>query len=98
MTTCSACTGPMDPVLTTAGYSTHPLCEPYAGPEGADIELQCATAIIKVIEQSPRIPASGPEARTGACARCGQPCERYGRQGKPLCGSCPPASSLPQAA
>jgi hypothetical protein len=32
------------------------------------------------------------DSTTGACARCQQPCERYGDHGAPLCGDCQPPS------
>jgi hypothetical protein len=87
----TACATPMDPVLTAAGYSTHPLCEPYTGPEGDDTELECATALIKAIEQSPSIPSQVPDPTTGPCAHCREPRTRYGPHGSPLCGTCRPA-------
>ena len=91
---CTACGTPLDPALAAAGHRTHAGCEPGDGQEGGQVEHQPATAPIKTVSTTPRLPARIPDPSAGPCAVCRQPCTRYGPHGRPLCPTCQ-ASAAP---
>lgn len=65
---CAACRTQLDPLLAENGYRTHPLCEPYHGPAGDNVERDCAHAILDTLFRRQTPPQDGP-ALPVACSR-----------------------------